>query len=62
MTRAEATPPMKPQGKKRKWKITVGGGYGSFPFWGTEEEAEAMRRHKANWEGAPARKELYGKT
>lgn len=40
-----------------KWLITVGGGYGTFEFEGTEEEAEEMRRHKANWEGAVATKE-----
>lgn len=37
-----------------KWIITVGAGYGSFEFEGTEAEAEEMRRHKANWEGGPA--------
>ena len=36
--------------------ITVGGGYGSFFFEGIEKEAEEMRRHKANWEHAIARK------
>jgi len=39
------------------WIITVGG-YGSFEFEGTEQEAEEMRQHKASWEGAPAKKEL----
>lgn len=43
---------------KAWWTITVGGGYGSFPFRGTEKEAEEMRRHKANWEGANALKRL----
>ena len=38
------------------WEITVGGGYGTFPFFGTEAEAEEMRVHKARWEGAIARK------
>lgn len=38
------------------WVITVGGGYGTFFFRGTESEAEEMRRHKARWEGAVARK------
>jgi hypothetical protein len=38
------------------WEITVGGGYGTFVFYGTEAEAEEMRRHKANWEHAVARK------
>lgn len=40
------------------WKITVGHGYGSFEFKGTEKEAEEMRKHKARWEGAKATKEL----
>lgn len=40
-----------------KWKITVAG-YGEFEFEGTAEEAEEMRRHKARWEGAIAKKEL----
>lgn len=38
------------------WVITVGGGYGSFFFRGSEKEAEEMRRHKARWEQAVARK------
>jgi hypothetical protein len=38
------------------WIIEVGGGYGAFNFFGTEDEAEEMRRHKANWEHAVARK------
>ena len=42
--------------EKKHWLITVGGGYGSFEFIGTEEEAEKMRIHKARWEGAVARK------
>jgi len=46
-------------GARMKWLITVGG-YGSFDFEGTEEEAETMRRDKAAWERAPARKELIG--
>lgn len=40
--------------EKRCWIVTVGGGYGSFLFHGTSEEAEEMRCHKARWEGAPA--------
>ena len=40
----------------RRWVIVVGGGYGAFLFRGTETEAEEMRAHKANWEGAVARK------
>jgi hypothetical protein len=39
-----------------RWLICVGGGYGCFIFDGTEDEAEEMRRHKANWEQAVARK------
>ena len=42
--------------KQITWVIAVGGGYGAFLFKGTEEEAEEMRRHKARWEGAPAKK------
>lgn len=41
-----------------RWKIFVGGGYGQFDFVGTEEEAEKMRSHKANWERAVARKKI----
>jgi hypothetical protein len=32
-----------------RWKIWVSG-YGEFDFFGTEEEAEDMRIHKARWE------------
>jgi hypothetical protein len=39
-----------------RWLISVGGGYGSFVFEGSEDEAEEMRAHKANWEHAVARK------
>ena len=46
---------------KRKWVIQVGGGYGEFFIDGTEEEAEEMRKHKATWEGAIARKRLADK-
>lgn len=42
--------------EKCHWRIWVGGGYGEFDFFGTEEEAEEMRAHKARREGAPARK------
>lgn len=35
--------------KTGEWKIRVSG-YGTFEFTGTEEEAEKMRAHKANWE------------
>jgi len=37
------------------WLITIGG-YGSFFFAGTEEEAEGMRSHKASWEGGIGKK------
>lgn len=43
-------------GAKEKWLICVGAEYGCFVFEGTEIEAEEMRRHKASWEGAVARK------
>jgi hypothetical protein len=39
------------------WRIVVGGGYGHLYWVGTEEQAEAQRAHKANWERAVARKE-----
>ncbi len=42
--------------KKDKWYILVGGGYGGFILEGSEEEAEEMRCHKANWEKAVAKK------
>ena len=38
------------------WVIFVGNGYGSFFFRGTEKAAEQMRKHKARWEQAVARK------
>ena len=38
------------------WIITVGAGYGEFNFYGTEQQAEEMRYHKANWEHAVATK------
>lgn len=37
------------------WAITVGG-YGMFEYVATEEEAEAMRVAKANWEQAVGHK------
>lgn len=37
------------------WVITVAG-YGDFIQEGTEEEAEEMRKHKANWEQGVGRK------
>ncbi len=36
-----------------KWKIRVSG-YGTFDFEGTEEQAEEMRCHKANYERGTA--------
>jgi len=39
------------------WHIEVSG-YGAFPYFGTEDEAENMRRHKANWEGGVGMKRL----
>jgi hypothetical protein len=44
--------------KKQIWLITVGGGYGSFLYEGTEKQAEQRRKDKADWEGAVARKRL----
>lgn len=44
-------------GGEMKWIITVEG-YGSFEFEGTEQEAEEMRKHKANWEGGVGTKKL----
>lgn len=38
------------------WVILIAGGYGAFLFEGTEAEAEEMRAHKANWEGAVGHK------
>lgn len=35
---------------KHKWRIYVSD-YGSFEFEGTDEEADAMRKRKAAWEG-----------
>lgn len=43
---------------KRHWWIISVHGYGEFNFFGTEAEAETMRRHKANWEQAVAKKRL----
>lgn len=39
------------------WAVYVGG-YGAFLHEGTEAEAEAMRAHKARWEGGIGRKRL----
>lgn len=41
--------------RRENFVILVGGGYGAFLFRGTRREAEEMRVHKANWEGAVAR-------
>jgi len=41
--------------KEEKWVISVSG-YGDFFFEGTEDEAEAMRIHKVEWEGGIGRK------
>ena len=41
--------------KSTDWIICVSG-YGSFPFVGTEAEAEKMRVHKANWEHGVGKK------
>ena len=50
------------EGNKFDWIISVGGGYGEFPFHGTQDEAEEMRAHKADWEGAVATKRLVIKS
>lgn len=42
------------------WKIDVAD-WGVLWAIGTEEHAEEWRRHKANWEGCPARKERVEK-
>ena len=42
----------------QNWVISVGGNWGHFFFYGTEEEAEEMRCHKANWEHAMTKKRL----
>lgn len=47
--REENTKPM------RRWKITIGG-WGTLWCYGTEDEAEQWRAHKAEWEGAIGRK------
>jgi hypothetical protein len=41
--------------KKEVWLIDVDN-YGEFLFIGNEEEAEEMRKHKANYEGSISRK------
>ena len=40
---------------RRWWTLNVHG-YGEFQYFGTEDEAEGMRRHKANWEGGVGKK------
>jgi hypothetical protein len=47
---------IEPASGLQRWLICIGGGYGCFVFDGTEQEAEEMRRHKAGWEQAVARK------
>jgi hypothetical protein len=42
---------------KTWWVITVAN-YGAFDFFGTEAEAEKVRRHKARWEQSVAHKRL----
>lgn len=40
----------------RQWWVINVGGYGEFAYYGSEEEAEEMRAHKARWEGGVGRK------
>lgn len=40
------------------WVITIGAGYGSFFFVGTEDEAEELRANKSKWERAGGWKRL----
>lgn len=40
---------------REKWVILIGG-YGALTFDGTPEEAEDMRKHKANWEQGVGKK------
>lgn len=47
---------------KRYWWLISIAGYGDFAFYGTEREAENMRRHKAYWEGGTGRKEQIAAT
>lgn len=37
--------------QKEEWRIRISG-YGTFDFFGTEEQAEDRRKSKAKWEGA----------
>lgn len=46
--------------EKDTWVIRVAG-YGAFLFAGTEQEAEQMRMHKANWEQGIGHKRLADK-
>lgn len=41
---------------QRQWWIIDVVGYGDFSFYGTEEEAEDTRGHKAEWEGGIGKK------
>ena len=43
---------------KENWVISVGNNWGHFFFYGTENESEKMRCHKANWEHAMTKKRL----
>jgi len=45
--------------KKENWLIAVGHGWGVIDGICSEQEAEEMRVHKANWEQAPALKIKY---
>lgn len=49
---------MKPMMPPKHWWIISVHGYGEFNFFGTEQQAEEMRRHKANWEHAVGKKRL----
>lgn len=40
----------------RHWWVIDVAGYGPFAFYGTENEAEEMRAHKAAWEGGAGTK------
>lgn len=45
--------------EKEVWIISISD-YGDFLFIGTEEEAEEMRKDKADWEGGIGKKERTG--
>lgn len=40
----------------RQWWVIAIGGYGEFGYYGSEDEAEEMRAHKARWERGTGRK------